>query len=76
MAADNPICVSRQQAAALLDCSVQMIDKLIKAGRIPARYLGTAVRIRVADLEVVLEPYNAKAPRGVRVAKSKKRRAA
>ncbi len=63
--------VSRVQAARVLDCSVQMIDKMLREGRIPASYLGTTVRIAVADLKAALEPYDPKKPRGVRVPRSK-----
>lgn len=69
---EMPLAVSRQQAARLLDCSIQMIDKMVKAGRIPARKLGTKVLIRVADLEAALEAWSPQRPRGAR----KNRRAA
>jgi excisionase family DNA binding protein len=72
MATANSICVTRKKAAALLDCSEQMVSKLIKTGQLPATYLGTAVRIRVADLEAVLEPYNTKKPRGARVPRKRR----
>lgn len=66
--------VSRQRAAELLDCSTQMVDKLLKSGRVPAHYLGVSVRIKVSDLQAALEVYDPKKPRGIRVAKNAKKR--
>jgi excisionase family DNA binding protein len=50
----RPQYVTRKHAAALLECSDQLISKLIKTGRLPAYYLGRAVRIKLADLEAML----------------------
>lgn len=65
----KPIFVTTQDAAALLSVSRQMVEKLIKLERLPAAYIGSCLRIRVSDLERVIEAYTAKHPRGVRVTK-------
>jgi len=74
----KPIFVTTQNAAALLSISRQMVAKLIKQERLPAAYIGTCLRVRVSDLERVIEAYTPERPRGVRVARkngSQKRRA-
>lgn len=54
-AATKPAYVTRRHAAAILSCSDQTISKLHKEGRLPFYYLGRhAVRIRLADVEVML----------------------
>ena len=49
--------VTIKQAAAMLSVSEQSISKLIKTGRLPACYMGRAVRIKASDLEGALPAY-------------------
>jgi len=56
--------VTRQQAAWTLSCSTQLIDKMIRTGRLPAFYVGRSVRVKIEDLERVVEVYNISAPKG------------
>ena len=65
----KPLLVTTQEAAALLSISRQMVAKLIKDKRLPAAYVGACVRIRVSDLERIIEAYTPERPRGIRVAK-------
>jgi excisionase family DNA binding protein len=63
----EPTHVAPGEAAARLSCSTQTITKLIRQGRLRATYLSrSAVRIAVADLEKILQPYDPRAPRGRR----------
>jgi excisionase family DNA binding protein len=70
----KPLFVNCATAAEILGISAQMIGKLIKNRRLRAHYVGSCVRIRVSDLETVVENYDPAKPRGVR--SPKKRRAA
>lgn len=47
--------ISRVHAADKLDCSVQLIDKYIRCGKLPAVRFGRKVLIRLEDLLRVLE---------------------
>jgi len=60
----RPAYVTRQHAAAMLSCSDQTISRLHKEGRLPFYYLGRhAVRIRLADVEVMLSNANGESRR-------------
>lgn len=63
----RPEFVTRKTAAALLQCSDQLISKFIKAGQLRAYKLGThAVRIRRTDLEGLMEQWSTPDPTEVR----------
>jgi excisionase family DNA binding protein len=47
--------VSRVHAAAMFDCSVQLIDKFIKCGKLKAYRLGRKVLVRREELLRLLE---------------------
>jgi excisionase family DNA binding protein len=55
-----PLFVSRTRAAQMLAVSVQSIDKLVKQGKLPAIYVGRAVRIKLASLEAYTEEVSIK----------------
>lgn len=51
----EPEYVTRKQAAALLQCSDQLISKFVRAGKLRAYRLGThAVRIKRIDLDALM----------------------
>ena len=50
----TPIGMNRQQAGDYLGLSVQTIDRLRKAGHLPARKIGRRVLIRTADLDALI----------------------
>lgn len=47
----EPIAVSREHAAILLDCSVDTIDSQIKKGNFKAFYINSLLRITVESLK-------------------------
>lgn len=47
--------VSRVRAAERLDCSVQLIDKFIRLGKLRAYHVGRKVVVREADLLSMVE---------------------
>jgi excisionase family DNA binding protein len=51
----NPGYISRINAAAFLDCSVQLIDKWIRQGKIEPIYLGRKVVLRRDQLQRLVE---------------------
>jgi excisionase family DNA binding protein len=46
---------SRDSVAAMLGVSPQLVDKLLKSGRLPSRRLGRRILIRLRDVEAMLE---------------------
>lgn len=52
---EQPFFVSRTHAAELLDCSVQLIDKFIRCGKLRAYRLGRKVVVRRTDLMAMVE---------------------
>jgi excisionase family DNA binding protein len=47
--------ISRVHAAEKLDCSAQLLDRLIREGRLPVRRLGRKVLINEQELNRLLE---------------------
>lgn len=53
--ASMPLYISRAQAAALLSCDVQSLDKAIRKGRLPVSRLGRKVLIKQEELLRLLD---------------------
>jgi excisionase family DNA binding protein len=51
----NPQFISRVHAAKMLDCNVQLVDRLVKEGRLPVVRLGRKILIRQEVLLQLLE---------------------
>lgn len=52
-----PTYISKRDAILLLGCSMPTLDSLIKTGQLPAYRFGPrSVRLKLADVEALLEP--------------------
>jgi excisionase family DNA binding protein len=52
-----PVHISKREATAVLGCSMPTLETLIKTGKLPAYRFGPrSIRIKLADVEALLEP--------------------
>jgi excisionase family DNA binding protein len=63
----RPEYITRKHAAALLQCSDQLISKWIKAGQLRAYRLSThAIRVRRSDIDALMQQWSTPDPTEVR----------